>query len=84
MFFLNFLSQQELLTKNASLKLLDLDWTPNEDWDRPFNARGFEIDLDANDCRFSSYRSDWHLSNGLLHLMQDADAYGAREIGVIK
>ena len=46
LFFLNFLSQQELLTKNASLKLLDLDWTPNEDWDRPFNARGFEIDLE--------------------------------------
>jgi hypothetical protein len=46
LFFLNFLSQQELLTKNATLKLLDLDWTPNEDWDRPFNARGFEIDLE--------------------------------------
>jgi len=46
LFFLNFLSQQELLTKNASLKLLDLDWTPNEVWERPFNARGFEMELD--------------------------------------
>ncbi len=45
LFFLNFLSQQELLTKNASLKLLDLDWTPNEVWERPFNARGFEMEL---------------------------------------
>jgi hypothetical protein len=46
LFFLNFLSQQELLTKNASLKLLDLDWTPNAIWDRPFNARGFEMELE--------------------------------------
>ena len=46
LFFLNFLSQQELLTKNASMKLLDLDWTPNVDWDRPFNARGFEMELE--------------------------------------
>lgn len=45
LFFLNFLSQQELLTKNASLKLVDLDWTANEVWDRPFNARGFEMEL---------------------------------------
>ena len=46
LFFLNFLSQQELLTKNAYLKLLDLDWTPNANWDRPFNARGFEMELE--------------------------------------
>ena len=46
LFFLNFLSQQELLTKNAYLKLLDLDWTPNVNWDRPFNARGFEMELE--------------------------------------
>jgi len=46
LFFLNFLSQQELVTKNASLKLLDLNWTPNEDWERPFNARGFEMELE--------------------------------------
>ena len=46
LFFLNFLSQQELLTKNASLKLLELDWTPNEVWERPFNARGFEMELE--------------------------------------
>ena len=45
LFFLNFLSQQELLTKNASLCLLDLDWTPNKVWERPFNARGFEMEL---------------------------------------
>ncbi|MEY3644465.1 MAG: hypothetical protein RLZZ207_1160 [Bacteroidota bacterium] len=46
LFFLNFLSQQGLITKNASLKLVDLDWTPLEDWVRPFNARGFEIELE--------------------------------------
>ena len=45
-FFLNFLSQQELLAKNASFKALDMHWVPNQVWKTPFNARGFEFELE--------------------------------------
>jgi len=45
-FFLNFLSQQELLAKDASFKALDMHWVPNQAWKTPFNARGFEFELD--------------------------------------
>ena len=46
-FFLNFLSQQELLAKEASFTALDLNWTPNQPWETPFNARGFEFELEG-------------------------------------
>lgn len=46
-FFLNFLSQQELLAKEASFTALDLHWIPNQTWKTPFNARGFEFDLEG-------------------------------------
>jgi hypothetical protein len=45
-FFLNFLSQNELLAKDASFKALDLHWIPNQSWQTPFNARGFEFELE--------------------------------------
>lgn len=45
-FFLNFLSQQELLAKKASFKALDMHWAPNQAWKTPFNARGFEFELE--------------------------------------
>ncbi len=45
-FFLNFLSQQELLAKDASFKALDVHWVPNQAWKTPFNARGFEFELE--------------------------------------
>ena len=45
-FFLNFLSQQELLAKKASFKALDMYWVPNQVWKTPFNARGFEFELE--------------------------------------
>jgi len=44
-FFLNFLSKHELLAKNASFKALDMQWVPNQTWNTPFNARGFEFEL---------------------------------------
>ena len=46
-FFLNFLSQQELLAKEASFTALDLNWTPIQPWETPFNARGFEFELEG-------------------------------------
>ena len=45
-FFSSFLSQQELLAKRASLKALDMHWVPNQVWKTPFNARGFEFELE--------------------------------------
>jgi hypothetical protein len=45
-FFLNFLSKHELLAKNASFQALDMHWVPNQVWNTPFNARGFEFALE--------------------------------------
>ena len=45
-FFLNFLSNQELLAKKASLSAMDLHWFANQSWKTPFNARGFEFYLE--------------------------------------
>lgn len=45
-FYLNFSSQPELLAKNASFKVLDMHWLPNQVWNTPFNARGFEFELE--------------------------------------
>jgi hypothetical protein len=45
-FFLNFLSKHELLAKNASFKAVDMHWISGKAWKTPFNARGFEFELE--------------------------------------
>ncbi|QYH40248.1 hypothetical protein GYM62_16150 [Algoriphagus sp. NBT04N3] len=46
LFFLNFLSQKSINAKNTRLIIEDIDWTSSEEWKTPFNAKGFEFDLD--------------------------------------
>lgn len=46
LFFLNFLSQNSLKAENTRLHVKDINWATKEDWKTPFNARGFEFDLD--------------------------------------
>ena len=45
-FFLNFLSKNELLAKNASFRAVDMHWLVKKTWNTPFNARGFEFELE--------------------------------------
>ena len=49
LFFLDFLSQNSLKAENTSLVIKDIDWTTKEIWKTPFNARGFEFDLEEVD-----------------------------------
>lgn len=46
LFFLNFLSQNSLKAENTRLLVKDINWATKEEWATPFNARGFEFDLD--------------------------------------
>ncbi|RAI83932.1 AsmA family protein [Algoriphagus yeomjeoni] len=46
LFFLNFLSQNSLKAENTRLVVRDINWATEEEWTTPFNARGFEFDLD--------------------------------------
>ncbi len=46
LFFLNFLSHNSLKAENSRLLVRDIDWRSSEEWDTPFNAAGFEFDLD--------------------------------------
>ncbi len=45
-FFFNFLSQDELRAENTSLIVKNIDFTTQEEWKTPFNAEGFEFELD--------------------------------------
>jgi hypothetical protein len=45
-FFFNFLSQDALRAENTSLIVRNLDFTTQEEWKTPFNAEGFEFELD--------------------------------------
>lgn len=45
--FLNFLSQNSINAENSSLKIRGVDWTSADDWSSPFNAKGFEFDLES-------------------------------------
>lgn len=49
LFFLNFLSQNSLKAENTRLLVKDINWATRDDWATPFNARGFEFDLDNVD-----------------------------------
>ncbi|MDI1321424.1 MAG: hypothetical protein PSV36_01670 [Algoriphagus sp.] len=49
LFFLDFLSQNSLKAENTRLVIKDIDWTTKEIWKTPFNARGFEFDLENVD-----------------------------------
>ena len=49
LFFLDFLSQNSLKAENTSLVIKDINWTTKEIWKTPFNARGFEFDLENVD-----------------------------------
>ncbi|MCE7057255.1 hypothetical protein LZF95_21420 [Algoriphagus sp. AGSA1] len=46
LFFLNFLSHNSLKAENSRLLVRDIDWRRAEEWETPFNAKGFEFDLD--------------------------------------
>lgn len=46
LFFLNFLSQNSLNANNTKLLVRDINLTTQEEWETPFNARGFEFDLE--------------------------------------
>ncbi|MEN2280486.1 hypothetical protein AAGF08_00010 [Algoriphagus sp. SE2] len=46
LFFLNFLSENALKAQNTKLLVKDINLTTNEIWDTPFNAKGFEFDLE--------------------------------------
>ncbi|MFN3999122.1 hypothetical protein [Algoriphagus sp.] len=45
-FFFNFLSQDALRAENTSLIVRNLDFTTQKEWTTPFNAEGFEFELD--------------------------------------
>lgn len=45
--FLNFLSQNSINAENSSLTIRGVDWTKADDWSSPFNAKGFEFDLES-------------------------------------
>lgn len=45
-FFFNFLSQDALLAENTSLIVRNIDFTTQEEWTTPFNAEGFEFELE--------------------------------------
>lgn len=49
LFFLNFLSKNSLKAENTKLLVKDIDWTTRDEWKTPFNARGFEFDLENVD-----------------------------------
>ncbi len=49
LFFLDFLSQNSLKAENTRLVVKDINWTTKEIWKTPFNARGFEFDLENVD-----------------------------------
>jgi hypothetical protein len=51
LFFLNFLSENALKAQNTKLFVKDINLTTNEVWETPFNAKGFEFDLE--DVSFS-------------------------------
>ncbi len=46
LFFLNFLSENSLNAQNTTLSVKDINLTTKEVWETPFNARGFEFDLE--------------------------------------
>lgn len=45
--FLNFLSQNSIKAKNTRLVIQGVDWTTSQNWKTPFNAKGFEFDLES-------------------------------------
>ncbi|SDC99698.1 protein of unknown function [Algoriphagus faecimaris] len=46
LFFLNFLSQKSLKAENSRVLIRDVDWTTAKNWETPFNAAGFEFELE--------------------------------------
>lgn len=46
LFFLNFLSKKSIKAENSKVLIKDVDWTSKSEWKTPFNARGFEFDLE--------------------------------------
>lgn len=45
-FFFNFLSNDALRAENTALIVRNIDLTTQKDWETPFNAEGFEFELD--------------------------------------
>lgn len=45
-FFFNFLSNSELEAENTSLLVRNIDFSTQEEWKTPFNAEGFEFELE--------------------------------------
>jgi hypothetical protein len=47
LFFFNFLSRGNLRANNTKLTVLDINLTTQEEWETPFNAKGFEFELEG-------------------------------------
>ncbi|MFC3878913.1 hypothetical protein ACFOSV_01935 [Algoriphagus namhaensis] len=47
LFFLNFLSDNSLKVEKSKLLVRDMNLTTTEDWITPFNARGFEFEMES-------------------------------------
>lgn len=45
-FFFQFLSKENLIAENTSLVVRNVDWTTLDGWETPFNAKGFEFNLE--------------------------------------
>lgn len=46
LFFLNFLSDNSLKAENTKLTIKEINWATEQEWKTPFNAKGFEFDLE--------------------------------------
>jgi hypothetical protein len=46
LFFLNFLSDNSLKAENTKLIVKDINWATRQEWKTPFNAKGFEFELE--------------------------------------
>src|SRR5690606_7494742 len=45
-FFSNFLSKSDLKAGNTSLVVREIDFSTQQEWQTPFNAKGFEFELE--------------------------------------
>jgi hypothetical protein len=46
LFFFDFLSQNSLKAENTRLHIKNIDWTSQQEWKSPFNASGYEFELE--------------------------------------
>ncbi|MHA7131278.1 hypothetical protein [Algoriphagus namhaensis] len=49
LFFLNFLSDNSLRVEDSKLLIKEVNWTTQEEWETPFNAKGFEFEMERGE-----------------------------------